>query len=119
MNAPSELLEITPRQALEALEEMGLSDEELAGALGTTPRTLQRWRKGTGSPPPLARQRLAELLRLQDRVRDTFEGPGAARRWVRSKSLYLRGLTPADVIREGRLDRAHGCLEVLDSGIFL
>lgn len=119
MNAPSELLEVTPHQALEALDEMGLSAEELAGALGTTPRTVHRWRKGVSYPPPLARHRLAELLRLQDRVRNTFKGPDAVRRWVRSESLYLRGLTPADVIRAGRLDMAHGTLEVIDSGIFL
>lgn len=119
MNAPSELLEVAPSQALEALDEMGLSPEELASALGTTPRTLHRWRKGASYPPPLARQRLAELLRLQDRVRNTFEGPDAVRRWFRSKSRYLRGLTPADVVREGRPDRAHAALDAFDAGIFL
>ena len=117
MHVPSELLEVTPRQALQALEEMGLSDEELVGALGTTPRTLDRWRKGTSYPPPLARQRLAELLRLQDRVRDTFEGPDAVRRWVRSQSLYL-GSTPAETLRAGRLDRVEADLDGFDSGVF-
>ena len=118
MNAP--LLDMTPRQALDALEnEMGLSEEELAGALGTTCRTLQRWRNGTAHPQQLARQRLAELLRLQERVRGTFEGPDAVRRWCRSESRYLGGLTPAEVIRVGRLDRAEAGLEALDSGIFL
>ncbi len=118
MNAPSELLETTPHQALEALEEMGLSDEELAGALGTTPRTLHRWRKEVSAPPPLARHRLGELLRLQDRIRHSFEGPDAVRRWVRSESLYL-GTTPAVALRAGRLDRVAADLDGLDSGIFL
>lgn len=113
-------LEMTPRQAIEAIkDEMGLTEEELAGALGTSRRTLQRWRAGTSSPPPLARQRLGELLRLQARVRGTFAGPDAVRRWARAKSQYLHWATPAEAIRAGRLDSAVGTLEVIDSGIFL
>ena len=120
MNASSTLLEITPRQALDALQEaMGLSEEELAEALGASHRTLQRWRAGTAYPQQLARQRLAELLRLQQRVRETFEGPDAVRRWFHSQSRYLGGITPAEAVRVGRLDRAEAALEALDSGIFL
>lgn len=41
---PAILLEKTPRQALAALEEgMGLSEEALAQALGTSRRTLHHW----------------------------------------------------------------------------
>jgi DNA-binding transcriptional regulator YiaG len=59
------LLERTPRQALEALEEgMGLSEDELAQALGTRRRTVQRWRTGMAYPQQAARQRLVELLNL-------------------------------------------------------
>jgi transcriptional regulator with XRE-family HTH domain len=120
MNAASALLEMTPRQALDALHEgTGLSEEELADALGTSHRTLQRWRAGTAYPQQLARQRLAELLRLQQRVRETFEGADAVHRWFHSQSRYLGGITPAEAIRVGRLDRAEAALEALDSGVFL
>lgn len=120
MNASSALLEVTPRQALDALQEAtGLSEEELAGALGTSHRTLQRWRAGTAYPQQLARQRLAELLRLQRRVVETFEGPDAVRRWFHSQSRYLGGITPAEAVRVGRLDRVEAALEALDSGVFL
>jgi len=120
VNVASALLEVTPRQALDALQKgMGLSDEELADALGTSHRTLQRWRAGTAYPQQLARQRLAELLRLEERVRETFEGPDAVQRWARSQSRYLGGITPAEAIRVGRLDRAEAALEALDSGVFL
>jgi uncharacterized protein (DUF2384 family) len=100
-------LEVTPRQALDALHRvLGLSDEDLSGALGASPRTLQRWRANTAYPQQAARRRLAWLLRLQERVQATFKGANAARRWSSSQSRYLRGITPAEAIRAGRIDRA-------------
>jgi transcriptional regulator with XRE-family HTH domain len=120
MTASPAILDITPSQALDSLQEAtGLSDEELADALGASHRTIQRWRAGTAYPQQLARQRLAELLRLQRRVQETFEEPDAVRRWFHSQSRYLGGITPAEAVRVGRLDRAEAALEALDSGIFL
>ena len=111
---------MTPRQALDTLEmSTGMSEEELAEALGTSRRTLQRWRAGTAYPQQLARQRLEELLHLQRRVQQTFEGPDAVRRWFQSQCRYLGGMTPGEAVRVGRLDRAEAALEALDSGIFL
>lgn len=120
MNTSTAVLETTPRQALDKLEKsLGVSDDELAQALNSNRRTLQRWREGTAYPQQLARQRLAELLRLQQRVRETFEGPDAVRRWFHIESRYLGGMTPAEAIRVGRLDRVQAALEALDSGVFL
>jgi transcriptional regulator with XRE-family HTH domain len=120
MNAASAVLETTPRQALQALQEgMGLSDAELMEALGTSHRTLRRWRSGTAYPQVLARQRLARMLRLQERVREAFDDPDAVRRWLQAESRLLGGMTPAEALRVGRLDRAEAALEALDSGVFL
>lgn len=121
MNAPSTaLLERTPRQALDTLEEgMGLSEEELAQALSTSRRTLQRWRMGTAYPQQATRQRLAELLQLYERVRETFDGPDAVQVWFQSPSRYLGGIAPAEAVRVGRPERADAALEALHSGIFL
>jgi transcriptional regulator with XRE-family HTH domain len=114
------ILETTPRRALDAPEEgMGLSEDELAQALGTSRRTLQRWRTGTAYPQQAARQRLAELLRLYDRVRETFDGPDAVCLWFQSPSRYLGGISPAEAVRVGRPGKADAALEALHSGIFL
>ncbi len=121
MNALSAaLLERTPRQALDALEQgTGLSEDELAQALGTSRRTIQRWRTGTAYPQQATRHRLAELLDLQRRVQETFDGPDAVRLWFQSPSRYLGGISPAEAVRVGRPERAEAALEALHSGIFL
>lgn len=98
---------------------MGLSEDELAQALGTSRRTLQRWRTGTAYPQQAARQRLASLLHLYERVQGTFDGPDAVCLWFHTPSRYMGGVTPAEAVRVGRSDRAEAALEALDSGIFL
>jgi transcriptional regulator with XRE-family HTH domain len=119
MNAASAVLDITPRQALDSLQTgLGLSDEDLAGALGISARTLQRWRANTAYPQQVARRRLAALLSLQERVKGAFKSTDV-QRWSHAESRYLGGITPAEAIRAGRVDRVEAALEALDSGIFL
>ena len=66
---------MTPRQALDTLETgLGIPEEDRAQALNSSGRSLQRWRAGSAHPQQLARQRLAELLRLHERAREAFEG---------------------------------------------
>jgi hypothetical protein len=113
-------LEMTPRQAVEQLEtELGLSSDDLARALGTNVRTILRWRVGQTFPQHAARNRLAALLALHRRLRDTFTTSDAARTWLHSSSRYLGGLTPAEAIRVGRFDRVEAAMEALDSGVFV
>jgi putative toxin-antitoxin system antitoxin component (TIGR02293 family) len=120
MNGSTAVLDVTPRQALDRLEKaLGIAEEELAQALNSNRRTLQRWRMGAAYPQQMARQRLADLLRVQQRVRHVFEGRESARRWFHSESRYLGGMTPAEAIRVGRLDRVEAALEALDSGVFV
>jgi len=120
MSTTAAVLEITPRQALDTLEKsLGVTEDELAQALDINRRTLQRWRAGTAHPQQLARRRLSELLRIEQRVRSTFQGRDAVRRWFHGQSRYLGGLTPAEAIRVGRIDKVEAALEALDSGVFL
>jgi len=118
--AATTLLDLTPHQALSVLEEgLGLSEDELAGALGSSRRTLQRWRGGSAYPQHATRQRLTALLELYQRARETFDGPDAVRLWFQSPSRYLGGITPAEAVRIGRPERAEAALEALRSGAFL
>jgi len=120
MNAFSAVLDTTPRRALDTLEKaLGIPEEELAQALNINRRTLQRWRTGVAHPQQAARSRLAALLRLQQRVGETFTSLDASRRWFHAPSRYLGGITPAEAIRVGRLERVEAALEALHSGAFL
>lgn len=118
--ASATVLDVTPRQALDKLQaELGLTDDDLVGALGVSHRSLQRWRAGTAHPQQEARQKLARLLRLLEEVQQTFEGVDAAQRWAHGASRYLGGITPAEAIRAGRIDRAEAVLGAIFAGVYL
>jgi transcriptional regulator with XRE-family HTH domain len=120
MTTAPAVLDISPRQALESLRKgFGLSDDDVAGAAGTTVRTLKRWKANAAYPQQAARQKLARLLQLQERVQETFEGDDAAQRWAQGASRYLGGVTPAEAIRAGRIDRAEAALGAFLAGIYL
>jgi uncharacterized protein (DUF2384 family) len=113
-------LEMTPARTVQRLEEdLGLTTGELAGALGATPRTLERWRAGATHPQREARRRLAALLNLDEHLWDTFTDWEVAREWLRAPNPYLGDLTPAGALRAGRADRVEAALEALDSGVFV
>ena len=114
------VLEVTPAQAIEQLEnDLSLSTNELAGALRTSPRTIKRWRDGETHPQHDMRRRLAALVALDRHLRETFTSPEAVRDWLHTSNRYLGGLTPADAVRVGRIDRVEAALEALDSGVFM
>ncbi len=122
------VLEVTPAQAVEQLERgLGLSRSELAGTLGASPRTVERWsggaverwRTGETHPQRGTRRSLAALVALDRRLRETFEDAEAGRAWLHANSRYLGGMTPAYAVRVGRVDRVEAALEALDSGILV
>lgn len=111
-------LAITPVDALRRLwADTGLTDDELGPALGVTPRALARWRTGASYPQHAARARLARLLQFDERIRVPFEGDEAVRQWLRAENTTLGLLTPAEVLRAGRLDRVEATLTALEAGI--
>ena len=85
MEAARSKLEMTPGHAVEAVERgLGLSRGELAGALGTSARTVERWRTGQTYPQHEARERLAELVAVEVHLSETFGDREAKRFWLRS-----------------------------------
>jgi len=120
MEAARSKLEMTPGHAVETVEGgLGLGRGELAGALGASARTVERWRSGQTYPQHEARERLAELVAVEAHLVETFDDPESRRAWLRSGNPYLGGLTPLEVVRAGRADRVEAALEALDSGMFV
>lgn len=113
-------LDTTPRQAIERLErDLGLTPQDLCGALNISRRTLERWRNGEAYPQRESREKLAELIELNEYFQDGFVSPEDTRQWVHSKSRYLKWATPAEMIRLGKFDQARGALVVIEHGIYL
>jgi transcriptional regulator with XRE-family HTH domain len=99
-------------------QEMGLTEAELAGALGVSQRTVARWRSGETLPQRTARAKLAEMADFNRRLHETFEDE-AVPVWLRAPNRYLGNLSPAELLRLRRLDRVVAALEVIDSGVFV
>jgi transcriptional regulator with XRE-family HTH domain len=114
------VLDRTPAQAIDrAMRDFGLSDRDISQVVGASSRTIARWRSGEAFPQRESRQRLAELVALDERLRETFSTVEAIRSWAHAPSRYLGGITPAEAMRVGRIDRVNAALEALDSGIFV
>ncbi|HET7034584.1 MAG TPA: MbcA/ParS/Xre antitoxin family protein [Thermomicrobiaceae bacterium] len=113
-------LQVTPRQAVEQLERnLGLTTSELADALETSERSLERWRSAVTYPQRDARRRLESLIALERHLREVFSDPASIRSWLHGDNRYLGGLSPADALRAGRIDRVEAALEALESGVVL
>jgi hypothetical protein len=69
-------------------------------------------------PQGATRARLGELIALRDRLLGMFGTGEAVREWLGAESRYLGGLTPAEVLRAGRLDRVRADLDGLAAGVY-
>lgn len=111
--------EQTIADTIESLgRDLGLTSAELAGGLGVTTRTLDRWRKGESLPQREARERLRAFTEMRDHAVDVFVADDA-REWIRTPLPIFRGMTPAELLRAGRLDRVDHVLGAIEHGIFL
>ncbi len=113
-------LNLTASQAVEQLErDLGLDADELAEALDVSARSVERWRTGETYPQRDARERLATLLELDQRLQETFDSRDAIKTWMHSGNRYLRGLRPVEAARLGRVDLIEATLDALDAGVFV
>ena len=88
-------------------DKCAMRDFELARLLGTRPETISRWNQGHTYPRASNEKILLELLFIVDQLSDLYE-PREARLWIFSPQRHLRGLSPAEVIRAGRIDEVRG-----------
>jgi DNA-binding transcriptional regulator YiaG len=79
---------------------LGLTQDEMAGALTVTVRTLQNWEKGIGTSQLKRKMRdLVELTALMD---DYVSAPHE-REWLSSPLAALQNKTPKELIAAGRV----------------
>lgn len=112
----SAILEFVPR--LEELQrDFEVNDDVLATILAVSPRTVARWHRGI-TPERRALQRLDLLWALRARVWEMFSNRDELLSWLHAPSAYLGWLTPAEVLRAGRIDRVRADLDGLAGGVY-
>jgi transcriptional regulator with XRE-family HTH domain len=89
---------------LESIRSKGaLRHADVANVLGTRPETVSRWNQGRAYPHANTEKILLQLEFIVDQLADFYE-PDEARQWLFSPQKYLSGASPAELIREGRID---------------
>jgi transcriptional regulator with XRE-family HTH domain len=81
----------------------GIKDIEIANLLGTRPETVSRWNHGRAYPRVKTEKMLRDLEYIIDRLADFYE-PNEARQWIFAPQKLLGGISPAELIRSGRID---------------
>ena len=76
---------------------------EVANLLGQRPETVSRWNQGRAYPHASTEKTLLELEYIIDQLADFYE-PDEARQWIFAPQRLLAGVSPAELIRNGRID---------------
>lgn len=98
-------------------ERGGIKSRDIAQLLNTTPETVSRWQSGKVEPQP---DRLQKLLWLEWIVSELSEFYGAdeARLWLFTPHRLLAGETPAQRIKNDRIEDVQALLAQLRDGAY-
>jgi Ni/Co efflux regulator RcnB len=99
--------------------DLSIDNHTVAGAVAVDESAVKRWIAGASFPQHEKRERLQALLDVRDHLLDTFDTPEAVHDWMHTDNRYLGGLSPAEVLLAGRVDRVEATITVLDSGMFI
>ena len=91
---------------------------EVANLLGTRPETVSRWNQGRAYPHASTEKTLLELEYIVDQLSDFYE-PSEARLWIFSPQKHLAGVSPAELIRNGRIDEVLRLVNQLRDSVYL
>jgi uncharacterized protein (DUF2384 family) len=104
---------------LESIRTKGaMRNIEVANLLGTRPETVSRWNQGKAYPHSSTEKTLLELEFVVDQLSEFYE-PNEARQWIFSPQKFLNGSSPAELIREGKIDEVRRLVNQLREGVYL
>ena len=90
---------------------------EVANLLGTRPETVSRWNQGRAYPHASTEKTLLELEYIVDQLSELYE-PNEARLWIFSPQKLLEGASPAELIRNGRIDEVLRLVSQLRDSVY-
>lgn len=103
---------------LESLRNKGIKQTEVAILLRTRPEQVSRWNKGQAYPRSSTEKTLLELEFIVDQLSDFYE-PNEARQWLFSPQRQLEGNSPAELIREGKIDDVRRLVNQLRDAVYI
>ena len=115
---PPSLVTVPDAELVAIRRVFGVSQAEIAQMLGTTPRTVSRWRTTSAAhvrPRPAAARSLRDLARLRWLL-ETDLGAERSASWLRTPNPALRGQAPLDALFAGEAERVLGLVTVLGEG---
>lgn len=96
----------------------GMKNVEVANLLGARPETVSRWNQGKAYPHPNTERTLLELEFIVDQLSD-FYNQSEARQWIFAPQKHLKGHSPAELIREGRIDEVRRLVNQLRDSVYI
>lgn len=99
-------------------KQLELTKAEIAAIIGVNQSTVWRWQEKKATPRGIALSRLSQIEDLRNLLRQVFDGPDLARKWLRTARPQSLGgeITPFDVMYAGRIDRVLTVLQFLARG---
>ena len=103
---------------LESIREKGaMKHAEVANLLGIRPETVSHWNRGHAYPQPRTEKVLLELEYIVDQLSDFYD-PREARQWIFAPQKHLGGCSPAELIRDGRIDEVMHLVNQLRDAVY-
>jgi transcriptional regulator with XRE-family HTH domain len=94
-----ETLDEGGKELVKLRKRLGLIQDEMAEALGVTPRTLQNWEKGVGTSQ--LKRKMRDLVELTSLMDDYVSAPRETE-WLSTPLAALQHKTPKELIASGR-----------------
>ncbi len=101
-----------------ARETLGFTVADVASALGTTARTLERWSRGASVPRGRHRAQLDALQALRALLASAFITPAHALIWLRTPPGLAYETSPRMMVEMGAIRPLVAILASLESGAF-
>lgn len=92
------------------------SDRTIADVLGVAPSQVTRWRQGQ-IPDHVNADRVAALALVVEMLLRWLD-TDLVEEWLVGPNEHIGGVTPAYLIRNGRLADVIGCVEAMKAGAF-
>jgi transcriptional regulator with XRE-family HTH domain len=89
---------------VEEVSEAGITQVELARAVGASTRTVQNWAAGRTVPTGVKAQRLLDLQYIVRELRTAYTDEGI-RIWLNARNRNLGRQRPIDLLTSGEFDR--------------